>query len=224
MEATVRKCQECGSPLEGKVSKSGLLTCAYCGAGYDLRAGASTGPALIARADFSGPTLSGWRFGSSMEGRLEGHWSITQVNDGQNHPLLVAPGVYDDFDVRVRFRFREAASQDCVFLRARGAPGGAMSLHLDYDGVVTLRWQMPDHQWQDRLACVQPAHPAEPKDWRELRWVARGQRHLAYLNGVLVISTQHRQILHSGYLDLRIQTTSPSVSLEVSELSLWEAG
>jgi len=83
---------------------------------------------------------------------------------------------------------------------------------------------MPDHQWQDSLVSVQPAPPSDPNGWRELRWVARGHRHLAYLDGVLVISTQHPHILHSGFLDLRIQTVSPTVSLEVSELSLWEAG
>lgn len=219
------KCQECGSPLEGKVSKSGLVTCAYCGAGYDLRSNTPQGSALIARADFSGETLKGWRHGSATHGRLDNNrWRVTQVNDGQNHPLLVAPGVYDDFDVRARFCFVNADGHDRIFLRGRGSEAGAMSVHFSYDGLVRLYWQMPDHQWRECLVQVHPALDTDPNSWRELRWVARGQRHLVYLDGVLVISTLHAHIVHSGFLDLRIQTASPSVTLEVSDLSLWEAG
>lgn len=219
------KCHDCGSPLEGKVSKSGLLTCAYCGAGYDLRATTPQAAPLIARADFSGPALKGWRYGSAMHGRLQDRgWSITQPHDGQNHPLLVAPGAYDDFDVRARFRFVSADGLDRFFFRGRSSEAGAMSLHFSYEGLVSLHWQMPGHEWRDCLANVRPALDTDPNSWRELRWVAVGPRHLAYLDGVLVIRTLHPQVLHTGYLDVRIQTISPSVSLEVAELALYEAG
>lgn len=30
------KCEFCGAVLEGKVSKSGLVTCGYCGTGYNM--------------------------------------------------------------------------------------------------------------------------------------------------------------------------------------------
>lgn len=219
------KCHDCGSPLEGKVSKSGLLTCAYCGAGHDLRTGTPQFNALISRADFSGPALKGWRYGSAIQGRLDqGRWAVTQPNDGQNHPLLVAPGVYDDFDVRARFCFVAADGHDRFFFRGRSSAAGAMSLHFSYDGVVSLHWQMPDHEWRNCLAEVRPGLDVDPNGWRELRWMANGERHQAYLDGVLVIRTRHPQIVHSGYLDVRIQTSSPSVSLEVAELALYEGG
>ncbi|MBT9586890.1 hypothetical protein IV102_26350 [bacterium] len=220
--ATV-KCRECGSHLEGRVSPSGLVTCSYCGTGYDLRALNGRGPALISRADFSGSCVTGWRLGSPIGGKpVPGAWSITQPNDGQNHPLLVAPGAYDDFEVAITFRFVSAGPEDFVFFRSRGGAEGAMTLHLWRQGSVALRWQMPDHQWQNYIVTTPPGPPKDTTDWRQLRWIATGQRHRAYLDGTLVISAVHPSILHSGHLDLRIQAKSPSVTIEISDLALFE--
>ena len=221
--ATILKCLDCGSQLEGKVSKSGLVTCAYCGSGYDLRSQTGTEQPLIAKADFSGAEISGWRHGSKFIGTTNaGVWSVIQSNDGLNHPLLVAPGAYDDFEVTLTFRFSDCHPEDFVFLRGRGGPAGAMIVQCWPNGSLGLRWQKPDHNWQKTIVETQSAKPRNPQDWRQLRRVAKGQRHLAYLDGALALSANHPTILNSGYLDVRIQTENPSVSIEVSQLELYQ--
>lgn len=217
------KCHDCGSHLEGRVSKSGLVTCAYCGSGYDLRSRPVPAPSLIARADFSTTALTGWLPGRDVHATPSpGAWTITQVHDGQNHPLLIAPGAYEDFEVALTFRFLAAEPEDFVFLRARGAPGGAITLHAWPEGSLALRWQQPDHTWQPYIANVPPGLPITGADWRHIRWSATGPRHRVYLNGALALSTTHHPIVHGGHLDLRIQTHSPSVTIEVSQLELFE--
>lgn len=223
------KCEFCGAVLEGKVSRSGLVTCGYCGTGYTM-SHVQTGQRqpLIAAADFSGSAITGWQCGETLKAcRVqpgEPIWSITQVNqDQRNHPLLIAPGVYDDFDVSVSFRVLDTQTpRDSLFLRARGAPAGAMILHQWAGGQVTLGWQSPEHQWQDNIVTSPDVPDYKPEAWRRLRWIAVGPRHRAYLDDRLVLSASHPSILQSGHLDLRLQSLGQSVTIEIRELTLRE--
>ena len=185
------------------------------------------GASPVARADFSGAVVTGWQPGASFQGRPLGGspcaWALTQQPDPQNHPLLIAPGSYDDFEVELTFRLRASQPRDGFFLRARGAQGGAITLHGWSDGSLSLGWQQPDHEWQQPIARS-PAPPAcHAAGWRHLRWLACGARHRVYLDHQLLLSARHEAVVHSGYLDVRIQALTHPVTLEVCRLELHEA-
>src|SRR5690349_2188430 len=108
-------CDECGAPLEGRVTKGGIVVCRFCRTGHDVQKLAQQrGRALIAAADFSGPVIGGWNAGSAWKQALRlvreplggdpPAWSITQDRDPRTHPLFWAPGSFDDFDVAVAVR------------------------------------------------------------------------------------------------------------------------
>jgi len=210
------KCPACGAALEGKVAQSGLLTCTFCGAGVDL--GGKPNTRLISAADFSGPEVNGWRLMKHPGQTQNGSWTVTQSNDGQNHALLHAPGKFDDFDVTLVFQLLASSPADGLFLRGRGADAGAMTAHVWRSGAVSLGWQQPDHNWQQPLVSLET--PVDPQQPHRLRWIAQGPRHQLYLDGQLLISANHRHILHAGYLDVRMQVTGPEATLEIRELSV----
>lgn len=210
-------CKVCGAPDEGTPQ------CGYCGT---LSQGPPR-PGLIVRADFSGSQVGGWRVGERLEGRpLQGPppgWSLTQQPQEQNHPLLIAPGCYDDFEVHLTYRLIATQPRDSFFLRSRGAPGGAMVLQVWCDGSLSLTWQKPDHQWQDSLCHGMAPSPLHRLGWRRLRWRAEGSRHRVYQDDQLLLSARHEEIVHTGYLDLRLQALQRPVTLELCQLALYEA-
>lgn len=220
-------CSECGAPLEGRVTESGLVTCRYCGHGHDVRALAAQGRrTLISAADFSGTEVRGWHTGPRLRGQPTGRtppaWSISMENDGQNHPLLWAPGSFDDFDVSFAVRFVAGSAGDAVYVKARGASAGAVTLHLWKEGALTLGWQQPDHVWQPNVVTARPVKPLAPDAWWRARWTAVGARHKAYLNGALVLAATHEPIRHSGHIDLRLRVSAGPMTVEIAELALFE--
>lgn len=153
----------------------------------------------------------------------QGHWLLTQEQSHQNHPLLLAPGSYDDFEARLTFAIQSGKTGDGLFFKGRAADGGALSVHYWLPGAVSMGWQKPEGQWQQPLARATPAYDEDARGCFRLRWLAQGPRHRVYLDDALVISLSHPEIVHSGGLELRIQAQYGPLSVEVRELEVLEA-
>ena len=135
-------CPDCGAKLQIRESGNARLSCSYCGNKLKDPSLVRSTSRLICAAEFSQPNWGGWRHGSDFTGTIEaGVWSLCQKSDEQNHPLLVAPGAYDDFDIEVDFRLTASQPRDAFFIRARGGSQGAMIAMVWQGGQVALTWQ-----------------------------------------------------------------------------------
>jgi hypothetical protein len=221
-------CRECGAPLEGRVTASGVVSCRFCGCAHDAQELATHARrTLIAAADFSGSKVGGWHVGPQLVGAPTGGsppaWTITLKNDGLTHPLLWAPGEIVDFDVTLAVRFGACDPSDSIFLRGRSAPRRALAVQLFPEGTVKLS-PIEEDQWRAPLATARPVKPVAPGGWRRLRWVAVGERHRVFLDGAVAVSATDRTFLRAGHLDVRLSIHGASTTVEVAELAVFDPG
>jgi hypothetical protein len=224
------KCTHCGAPVDVSERR-----CRYCGHGTELAVReAERRGALIAEADFRGPTVAGWTFdrtasdGERLECRPGARPSLRVTLPASKSAVILWLGsAYDDIDLRLAVGFAQTVSSDAnVSFRFRTGPKdqGGYSARLWSDGAWGFAW-LEGNQHKDYLG--KGGKPVQgwlaPPGINLLRVVANGDRLRMFIGETLACSLRDDHY-KQGTVCVRVAAGDAELDLTITELALREPG
>ena len=197
------KCPSCGAPHTHSLHEDPtVLRCAYCGTVVNLfgRTPSHTaGAALLTRADFNDPNLTGWEKINAKWVEIVTGADPCLIGDlpssNRVHFLLRSSGYFEDQDIRLKVRFLKGRLEDVragFCARYRDGVGGYCLL-ISPKQTYVLGFYSVDEAgglvWNTLVDL--PFHSAlKPglDQVNEMRMTLKGTKITIYLNGVLVTS------------------------------------